>query len=168
MLVSVPMTLFFGSFTDTLCVELPLFYASLCSIAIMAPITEEFAKAYPLVYRHGETEKSLFTLGFLIGIGFGVSEFFLYVFVLNVPFLGRIPALIFHGASTSITAYGIARKIPFRYFLLAVVLHFTNNFSALLGEVWFVTGVAAQAIALAISFHLYQTIDKRHPTVVLD
>jgi len=45
-------------------------------IVILAPFIEELAKVFPLFYRHGETERSLVTLGLLIGLGFGVAEFF--------------------------------------------------------------------------------------------
>ena len=69
-LTSVPLTLFVGTFTDSLCVVLHFVYANVCSIAIFTPFVEEFAKAYPLFYRHNETTKSLFTLGFLVGLGF--------------------------------------------------------------------------------------------------
>jgi len=62
--ISVSLTLLVGRFTDSLCIVLPMFYAALCSTAIVKPFVEEFAKAYPLFYQHGETEKSIFTLGF--------------------------------------------------------------------------------------------------------
>lgn len=132
-ITSVPLTLFVGTFADSLCVALPVFYATLCSTAIFAPFIEEFAKAYPLFYRHGETEKSIFTLGFLVGLGFGFSEFFLYVLVLGAPLIVRLPGIFFHAASTSITAYGIAKKRSVLFYLIAVILHFTNNFFALFG-----------------------------------
>ena len=74
-ITSVPLTLFVGTFTDSLCVVLPLTYATICSVAIFTPFIEEFAKAYPLFYRHGETERSLFSLGFLVGLGFGLKQF---------------------------------------------------------------------------------------------
>ena len=89
---------------------LSLFYATLCSTAIAAPFIEEFTKDYPLFYRHGESERSIFTLGFLVGLGFGVSEFFVYVLALGVLILIKVPGIFFHAASTSISAYGIAKK----------------------------------------------------------
>jgi len=109
-IMSVPLTLFIGWFTDSLCVVLPIFYARLCSTVISTPLIEEFAKAYPLFYRHGETEKSIFTLGFIVGLGFGISEFFVYVLTLGAPILFRLPGILFHAASTSITAYGIEQS----------------------------------------------------------
>ena len=86
-ITSVPLTLFVGTLTDSLCIILPLSYASICSVAIFTPFIEEFAKAYPLFYRHGETERSLFTLGFFVGLGFGLTEFILFVVVLGQPLL---------------------------------------------------------------------------------
>lgn len=169
-ITSVPLTLFVGTFTDSLCVALPIFYATLCSTAIFAPFIEEFAKAYPLFYRHGETEKSIFTLGFLVGLGFGLSEFLLYVIVLEAPILVRLPRIFFHAASTSITAYGIATKRSVMFYLIAVILHFSNNFSALFGlssNNFFaqlsarIGIVAALAITLFLSSQLYYKTSER-------
>ncbi len=169
-ITSVPLTLFVGTFTDSLCVALPIFYATLCSTAIFAPFIEEFAKAYPLFYRHGETEKSIFTLGFLVGLGFGLSEFLLYVIVLEAPILVRLPGIFFHAASTSITAYGIATKRSVMFYLIAVILHFSNNFSALFGlssNNFFaqlsarIGIVAALAITLFLSMQLYYKTSER-------
>jgi RsiW-degrading membrane proteinase PrsW (M82 family) len=160
-IISVPLTLFIGRFTNSLCALLPIFYATLCSTAIFTPFIEEFAKAYPLFYRHGETDKSIFILGFLVGLGFGISEFFLYVLILGVPILIRLPGIFFHAASTSITAYGVATKRPARFFLIAVVLHFSNNFSALFDPFWFVGGVASVAIAYLLSWRLYRKTSER-------
>ncbi len=156
-LTSVPLTLFVGEiFSGYLCVVLPLFYATLCSTAIAAPLIEEFTKAYPLFYRHGESERSIFTLGFLVGLGFGVSEFFVYVLALGVPILVRVPGIFFHAASTSITAYGIAKKRPIMFYLIAAFLHFLNNFSALFGPLWFVGGITAVAMTYSFSWQLYK------------
>lgn len=122
-LVSVPMALFFSNVYP----YVPL----LISTAFIAPFVEELAKVFPLFYRHGETERSIVTLGVLIGLGFGISEFFLYVVVLNVPPVARVPGVIFHASSAAITAYGIAKKNPLPYYLTSVALHATNNFFAL-------------------------------------
>jgi len=162
-LTSVPLTLFIGRFTDSLCVvwRVPIFYATLCSTAIFAPLIEEFAKAYPLFYRHGETERSVFTLGFLVGLGFGIPEFFIYVLALGVSIPLRLPGIFFHAASTSITAYGIATKRIAQFYLIAVVLHFSNNFSALFGPFWFIGGVAAVAVTYLLSWRLYRKTSER-------
>jgi RsiW-degrading membrane proteinase PrsW (M82 family) len=130
MISSVPLTLFVSQFADALVSSLPSVYAVLFASVIFAPFLEEFAKAFPLLYRHGETIRSIFILGLLVGLGFGLIEFILYVFVLGVPFIFRLPAIVFHGASTSITAYGIATKRAPMFYLIAVALHFSNNFSA--------------------------------------
>ena len=131
-IVSIPITLLFGTFTRNFLGVLPSFFASLISIIIFTPFIEEFAKAYPLFYRHGETERSIFILGFLVGLGFGITEFILYVFVLDIPVFVRLPGILFHAASTSIVAYGIAKKQPVRFYLIAVSLHLLNNFSAVI------------------------------------
>ena len=127
---SIPLTLFVSQFADALVSSLPPLYAVFFASVIFAPFMEEFAKAFPLLYRHGETSRSIFILGLLVGLGFGLVEFLLYVFVLGFPFVYRLPALLFHGASTSITAYGIATKRAPMFYLIAVALHFANNFSA--------------------------------------
>lgn len=168
---SVPLTLFVGTFTDSLCVVVPIFYSTLCSAVIFAPFIEEFAKAYPLFYRHGETERSTFTLGLLVGLGFGVAEFLLYVTALGAPIFAAWPSLFFHAASTSITAYGIATKRPVRFYLIAVVLHFSNNFSALLGlhlsNNFFaqistrIGTLSALATTLFLSWYLYEKTSER-------
>jgi RsiW-degrading membrane proteinase PrsW (M82 family) len=160
-IISVPLTLLVERFSGSLCVALPVFYATLCSTAIFAPLIEEFAKAYPLFYRHGETERSIFTLGFLVGLGFGISEFLVYVFALGVPIPLRVPGIFFHAASVSITAYGIATKRPIQFYLIAVALHFSNNFSAMFGPFWIIGGVAATVITYIISWRLYRKTSER-------
>jgi RsiW-degrading membrane proteinase PrsW (M82 family) len=160
-IVSVPLTLFIAGFSDRLCILMPMFYATICSVAIFAPFVEEFAKAYPLFYRHGETERSIFILGLLAGAGFGATEFVLYVFTLGEPILSRIPGVIFHAASTSITGYGIAKKQPIPFYLIAVALHFSNNFFAVLNLFGYIAGPATVAAAIFLSWHLFGKTKER-------
>jgi len=122
-LVSVPMALFFSNIYP--------YFSVIISTGLLAPFVEELAKVFPLFYRHGESERSIVTLGALTGLGFGVSEFFLYVFVLGVPPIARVPGVIFHASSASISAYGIAKKKPVPYYLISVALHATNNLFAI-------------------------------------
>ncbi len=87
-LVSIPFAAFFES----------LFPAGLSAsflIVVLAPFIEELAKVFPLFYRHGETERSIVTLGILMGLGFGIAEFFEYVFLIGVPPLSGYRALFF-------------------------------------------------------------------------
>jgi len=153
-IMSVPLTLFIDQLTGYLLLPLSTFYATLLSVAVFAPFIEEFAKAYPLFYRHGETERSIFNLGFLVGLGFGILEMLTYVLALGVPVLFRLPGVFFHPASTSITAYGIATKRPIIFYLAAVSLHFSNNFLALISPFNFSTSILIVAIALFISWNL--------------
>ncbi len=155
-ITSVPLTIFVGTFTDSLCIVLPLTYATICSVAIFTPFIEEFAKAYPLFYRHGETERSLFSLGFLVGLGFGITEFLLYVLVLRGSLLFRLPGIFFHATSTSITAYGIATKRFWVFYLIAVALHFANNIAALFDPLWIVVGPVAIVITYLYAWYLYR------------
>jgi len=121
-LVSVPMALFFSNAYP--------YVPAIVSVVAFAPFIEELAKVFPLFYRHGETERSIVTLGVLIGLGFGISEFFLYVVYLHVPPIARVPGVVFHGSSAGITSYGIAKKNPWPFYLISVSLHATNNFFA--------------------------------------
>lgn len=155
LIISVPLTLYIGTFTDDLCAVLPIFYAHLCSVAIFTPFIEEFAKAYPLFYRHGESKRSIFTLGFLVGLGFGISEFFVYL-TIGATIAVRLPLLVFHAASTSITAYGIATNRPLQFYLIAVLIHASNNFFAFFDSLWFIGGIGAVVIAYSLSWHLYR------------
>ena len=151
--VSVPMTIFVESFSGY----------GLLSAVIIAPIVEEFAKAYPLFYRHGETERSIFTLGFLVGLGFGISEFFMYVVFFGAPIPIRLPALLFHATNASIVAYGIAKRRTLPFYLIAVFLHLSNNFFAGLGLLWFVGGVAATAGSYLLSWRLWRRTSETPP-----
>ena len=156
-LVSVPFTLFFFRFTDTLCVTLPFLFAQVCSIVIFAPFIEEFAKVFPLFYRHGETERSIMTLAILIGLGFGVTELILYVFTSDATLLSRLPGVIFHASSAGITGYGIAKKKPVPFYLIAVSLHLGNNLFALLGNALSVIpGLVVLVIAYLLTWRLYR------------
>jgi RsiW-degrading membrane proteinase PrsW (M82 family) len=130
LVTSVPLTLFVDQYASSFFSSLPDVYALLFSAVFFAPFIEEFAKAFPLFYRHGETQRSIFTLGLLVGLGFGVFEFFLYVLVLKAPVIDRLPGIFFHAATTSITAYGIATRRSAVFYLIAVTLHFSNNLIA--------------------------------------
>jgi RsiW-degrading membrane proteinase PrsW (M82 family) len=157
LLVSVPFTLFFSNFSDSLCVAMPLFFAQVCSSVIFAPFIEEVAKVFPLFYRHGETERSLLDLGILVGLGFGVTEFALYVFALGAPFLSRMPGVIFHASSTGITAYGIVKKKPMPFYLIAVAFHLANNFLALLSDsLSFIPALIVLISTYLLAWYLYR------------
>ncbi len=138
---------------------------------IVAPFLEEFAKAFPLFYRHGETVRSIFILGFLVGLGFGIFEFLTYVIILGVPVFFRLSGIVFHASSTSITGYGIATGRTAPFYLIAVLLHFSNNVfafvpyaldsSATFGP-WSIGLIIVTPLALFLSFTLYnKTSDKR-------
>ncbi len=160
-IVSIPITLFVNIFSNHLCFLLPGFYSEVCAVGIFAPFIEEFSKAYPLFYRHGETEKSIFILGFLVGLGFGISEFFLYVFGLGAPVYIRLPGIFFHASSTSITAYGIAIKRPLPFYIAAAILHLSYNFSTFLGMAWLIIGPSSLIITYSLSWHLFHRTSEK-------
>ena len=143
-LVSIPFALFFS--------QLYPFVPAAVSIVIMAPFIEELAKVFPLFYRHGETERTYVMLGVLIGLGFGISEFVLYVVFLGVPVIDRIPGIVFHASSAGITGYGIAMKNPIPYYLIAVTLHLVNNLFAF--ETGIPFGLFVELIVLIVAYYL--------------
>lgn len=171
---SVPLTLFIYQFANSFLASLPDFYATFFSAVVLAPFLEEFSKAFPLFYRHGETLKSIFTLGLLVGLGFGVFEFFTYVLVLDAPILSRLSGIIFHAASTSITAYGIATKKTGPFYLIAVALHSSHNlFASLIGlspndpvgiNPLLIGAAFPLLAALLYSMYLYNKVSRKEPT----
>jgi len=156
-LVSVPMALFFSNVYP----YVPL----VVSTVVFAPFVEEVAKVFPLFYRHGETERSIVSLGVLIGLGFGISEFFLYVVFLNVPPIARVPGVIFHASSAAITAYGIAKKNPLPFYLISVALHATNNFFAVTN---IAAGVFIELVVVIVAYLLaWQFYHKASPQKIV-
>ncbi len=153
-IISVPLTLFVETLGSQNFFGIPDFFFSIFSVAILAPLIEEFAKAYPIFYRHGETERSIFVLGFLAGLGFGVTEFFVYV-ISGAPIYIRIFGVFFHAANTSIIAYGVAKRQVLKFYSMAVFLHALNNFSALLGIFYLVGGSIALATSFSFSYYFY-------------
>ena len=155
-LVSVPLTLLIEQFANPFLSGFSAFDVTILTVAVSAPFVEEFAKAYPLFYRHGETERSIFNLALFVGLGFGIVEFFTYVFRFGPQIIpDRIPGLFFHPASTSITAYGIATKKPVPYYLVASLLHFANNFLAVVTPPIVPTSIVILAITLFVSWQLH-------------
>ena len=154
-ILSVPLTLFISQFAGSLLGGLSPFDARLISVAVFAPLIEEFAKIFPLFYRHGETQRSIFNLALFAGLGFGIVEFLTYVFGLGADQIGRLPGLFFHPASTAISAYGIATKRPFPFYMVAVALHFSNNFLAATNPFLVSSSVIVVVITILAAFQLY-------------
>ncbi len=166
-IVSVPLTLFIEQYAGLPLTGLSTFDVTIITIVLFAPFVEEFSKAFPLFYRHGETERSIFNLGLFVGLGFGIVEFFTYVLTLGPSIIpARIPGLFFHPASTSITAYGIATKRPLPFYLAAVALHFSNNFFAILAPPIVPASIIVLAITLFGSWRLHDRTKEKliyHP-----
>jgi len=159
LLVSVPFTLFFSELSDSLCIAMPVLFAQVCSTVIFTPFIEEFAKIFPLFYRHGETEKSILNLGILVGLGFGVTEFVLYVFTLGASFISRVPAVIFHASSAGIAAYGLVKKKPIPFYLIAVAFHLANNLLALFSDSFpflFIPALIVLVATYLLAWYLYR------------
>jgi RsiW-degrading membrane proteinase PrsW (M82 family) len=152
--ISVPLTLFIYQYADTLLVGLDPFTATLIARTIFAPFVEEFTKAYPLFYRHGETERSIFNIALSVGMGFAIVELATYVSAVGAPVTDRLPGLFFHPASTSITAYGIATKRPLPYYLVAVFFHFSYNYLVLASSFGFLIALFVMAMTVFTSWQL--------------
>jgi hypothetical protein len=146
--VGAPVAIFFEAVSHA-------WFTSLGVATIVAPFVEEFAKADPLFFKHEKTGRSLMSLGFLAGLGFGIAEFIVYV-VGGVPFLVRLPAIVFHAAGTSIVGYGVYRREPIRYYFVPVALHFTNNLFASLGWPWFIGGLSATVVTYYVAWRLWK------------
>lgn len=154
-ITSVPLTLFIAQYANSLLFGFDAFYATLISTAVFSPFIEEFSKAFPLFYRHGETERSIVNLALCVGLGFGIVELLTYVFALGAPVVDRLPGLFFHPASASITAYGIATKRSLPFYLVAVVLHFSNNFLVLTNPFPLSASIAIIAVTVFASWQLH-------------
>jgi hypothetical protein len=146
--IGVPTAVFFE-------VTFHLWFTGFGVVTIVAPLVEEFAKASTLFYRFERAGKALVRNGLLAGLGFGAAEFLVYV-QNGVPFLVRLPAIGFHAAGTAIVAYGIYRRDTVKYYLLAVGLHFLNNFFAALGFLWFIGGLGATVASYYFAWKFYR------------
>ena len=155
-IVSVPLTLFIEQFANPWLTTLSTFDVTLITLTLLAPFIEEFSKVFPLFYRHGETQRSIFNLALCVGLGFGIVEFLTYVALFGPQVIpNRIPGLFFHPASTSIAAYGIAKKRTVPFYFAAVSLHFAHNFLVFLGPPLVASSVIVLAIAIFGSWQLH-------------
>ncbi len=154
-ITSVPLTVFVAQFANSFLAGVDMFVATIVSTAVFAPFIEEFAKVFPLFYRHGETERSIFSLALCVGLGFGVVELLTYAFLLGVNPIVRLPGLFFHPASASIAAYGIATKRPLPFYLVAVSLHFSNNFLVVANPPGIQFSIIITAITVFTSWRLH-------------
>jgi RsiW-degrading membrane proteinase PrsW (M82 family) len=135
---------------------LPMPFAGICFFALLTPLIEEFAKAYPLLYRHGETERSISALGLMVGLGSGISEFLVYALLVGVPVYIRLWEIFFHASTTAIVAFGIAKKRTWIFYPIAVSLHFANNFMALLGgSLGVIAATAIEVMSYLVAWRLY-------------
>jgi RsiW-degrading membrane proteinase PrsW (M82 family) len=156
LIVSIPQTAFISAFSAYLISSMPSTDALILAVVILAPLIEEFSKAFPLFYRHGETERSIFTLGFLVGLGFGMAEFVEYVAILQAPIIERLPGIFFHASTASIIAYGIGRKQTAQFYVLAVILHLSANLFAIMDFPLAFVNFAVVFFAYFLSWSFYR------------
>jgi hypothetical protein len=94
-----------------------------------------------------------------------VTEFALYVFVLNAPLISRGPGVVFHASSTCITAYSIVKKKPIPFYLIAVAFHLVNNLFALVSNSFsFTPALIVLIAAYLLAWYLYRRTSE---TIVL-
>jgi len=158
MIISIPFVFYMKTMFNRIILTMPMSHDRLISTAIFTPFLEELAKAYPLMYRRGEAERSIFLHGAIVGLGFGVVEALIYVFMLGAPMFIRLPGILFHTLTAPITAYGIAKNRPLPPYLLAVTLHFLNNLSALFDLLWLITGYPILITAFVIVWYLNRSL----------
>jgi RsiW-degrading membrane proteinase PrsW (M82 family) len=158
-IMSIPFAFFYENLVGSLSSLVNPSYIAIGITVIGAPFIEEFSKVYPLFYRHGEKKKNIFILGMLVGLGFGIAEFLIYVLLRGAPIFVRFYGIFFHAASASIAAYGIAVKKPGYFYLLAVTLHVLNNFFAIT-DLWLYAGLVVAVSTYITSWFLYNRLQK--------
>ncbi len=154
-IMSIPLTLVTATLADSYLSGLAPVVATIMSTALFTPFIEEFSKVLPLYYRHGETQRSILNLAIMVGLAFGIVEFLEYIFLLGTPVIDRLPGLLFHPSSTVISAYGIATKRPVPFYLLAVALHFSANFLAIVNPLPF---LSASVLIVAVTVYAAWTL----------
>ncbi|TRO49402.1 hypothetical protein E2P47_01340 [Candidatus Bathyarchaeota archaeon] len=128
-IIGIPVNVYFHSTIIDALIGIPPFYELLISELILAPFIGEFAKLFGLLYRHGETEKSLFNLAILAGLGFGIVEFIILTIDRCMSLFLCFPRIFFHPFAVAITVYGLVKHQTLKYYLVAVLLHFLYNLS---------------------------------------
>ena len=146
---------------------------------IIAPIAEEAAKALG-VYRAGkdldEVEDGLI-YGSSVGLGFAATENLMYGYIalayfdwrvyIATAFLRSISSAFLHASATSVTGYGIGKKIVlggkhrvWPYFLIAVLMHAVFNLFASLGTfLGLVLAIVFAFVAIEFTRHKIQQLD---------
>ena len=162
LLVGIPFTVVFSQIIDVIYLAVPALLAQIGSVGITTPFIEEFAKVFPLFYRHGENERSIMTLGVLAGLGFGLTAFALNVATLGLAYVSLLPWIFFDAASAGITAFGIAKNKILPFFLLAVALHAANSFALYIGDaVFYALGLVLVGMTMALSWYFYQRTSEK-------
>ena len=157
-IVSIPFTVYAKTLMNHLYAMMPVLLFKVFSTAVFSPFVEEFAKAYPLLYRKEDSERSILTHGVLVGLGFGIAELLIYVIRLGAPISTRVPGVLFHAASTSIAAYGIAKRRSLLPYLGAVTLHLFNNLSAILDLGFIIAGYPILIATSSIAWYLHRKV----------
>lgn len=146
---------------------------------VIAPLAEEAAKGLG-VYRAGkdldEVEDGLI-YGSSVGLGFAATENLMYGYIalatfgvevyIATAFLRSISSAFLHASATSVTGYGIGKKIVLSgkhrvwpYFLIAVLMHAVFNLFASLGTfLGLVLAIVFAFVAVEFTRHKIQQLD---------
>lgn len=146
---------------------------------IIAPIAEEAAKGLG-VYRAGkdldEVEDGLI-YGSSVGLGFAATENLMYGYIalarfgvevyVATAFLRAISSAFLHASATSVTGYGIGKKVVLSgkhrvwpYFLIAVAMHAVFNLFASMGSFFgLVLAIVFAFAAIEFTRHKIQQLD---------
>jgi len=174
---SVSLTLFIDQFADSFLASLPDFYATFFFSSYYRAFSGRVFQSFSALlspWRNSQIRIHTRTSGWP---RVWHIRLFTYVLVLGAPILSRLSGIVFHSASTSITAYGIATKRTTPFYLIAVGLHGSNNFFATLmhfstlstGQVglWSIGAVFPLATALLFSNYLYGKVSEKNAAQLL-
>lgn len=108
-------------------------------IPIIVSITEETIKIFPIIFKiinkYRNEKNSFFSLGFIVGLGFGIGEIWYLAFnfieyskkysFFELSGFGseRLFATFLHGFMTSLLFYGISINKGLNYFLFVIFIH---------------------------------------------
>ena len=150
----------------------PIYYILLTPFIV--GITEEAIKIVPLLFPNFKSflkhKESALSIGFLLGLGFGIGEAWYLAYrlapsTLQYPFIllsgfgsERLMVIATHLSLTAFLTYGISKKKGFLYYLIVVVLHGFGDIFASLYQSGFLPSLIAGYCNLALSCLYFGTL----------
>ena len=157
-------------------------FRELVSVAVIAPVVEEFAKpivlGFKIVRRKSDEIEDGFVYGAAAGLGFSATENLSYewryvsaglLLFLILVVVRSIACCLVHASTTAITGYGYARSIVERkpfvaalpFFLLAIGIHAFYNSMVFLVSFVILGGVISIAAAFVFAFLCVRFVRKK-------